>query len=136
MILSDGEIMMLYILYSVVGLLAIILFSASYKFFRLSQSQATQITSLQQQLSALCSAAVGSDERIVRFEQTMMKIKEQQNTIDLGQPQQQSYEHAIRLARKGVDVNQLIDNCNLSEEEALLITRLHGAQRNTMTDLH
>lgn len=128
--------MMLYGLYSLVGLLGIVLLVTSYRFFRLSRSQATQISALQQQLSALCSAAVGSDERIVRFEQTLMKIREQQNSMDLGQPQQQSYEHAIRLARKGVDINQLIDNCNLSEEEALLITRLHGAQRQSVTDLH
>lgn len=128
--------MMLYILYSLVGLLAVVLLATSYRFFRLNRSQANQISALQQQLSALCSAAVGSDERIVRFEQSLMKIKEQQNTMDLGQPQQQSYEHAIRLARKGVDINQLIDNCNLSEEEALLITRLHGVQRHSATDLH
>ena len=100
--------MMLYGLYSLVGLLGIVLLVTSYRFFRLSRSQATQISALQQQLSALCS----------------------------GQPQQQSYEHAIRLARKGVDINQLIDNCNLSEEEALLITRLHGMQRQSVTDLH
>lgn len=128
--------MMLYGLYSLVGLLGIVLLATSYRFFRLSRSQANQISALQQQLSALCSAAVGSDERIVRFEQTLMKIREQQNSMDLGQPQQQSYEHAIRLARKGVDINQLIDNCNLSEEEALLITRLHGMQRQSVTDLH
>jgi len=127
---------MLYGLYSLVGLLGIVLLATSYRFFRLSRSQANQISALQQQLSALCSAAVGSDERIVRFEQTLMKIREQQNSMDLGQPQQQSYEHAIRLARKGVDINQLIDNCNLSEEEALLITRLHGMQRQSVTDLH
>lgn len=128
--------MILYSLYILIGLLGLVLLITSYRFFRLSRAQASQITSLQQQLSALCSAAVGSDERIVRFEQTLMKIREQQNAMDSGQPQQQSYEHAIRLARKGVDINQLIDNCNLSEEEALLITRLHGAQRHSVTDLH
>jgi len=128
--------MMLYSLYALFGLLAIFLLVMSYRFFRLSRAQATQINALQQQLSALCSAAVGSDERIVRFEQTLMKIREQQSTLDLGQPHQQSYEHAIRLARKGVDVNQLIDNCNLSEEEALLISRLHGARRQSAADLH
>lgn len=128
--------MMLYILYSLVGLLGIVLLVTSYRFFRLSRVQASQISSLQQQLSALCSAAVGSDERIVRFEQALMKIRDQQKSMDLGQPQQHSYEHAIRLARKGVDINQLIDNCNLSEEEALLISRLHGAQRHSATDLH
>jgi predicted membrane metal-binding protein len=128
--------MIVYSLYILIGLLGLVLLLTSYRFFRLSRAQASQITSLQQQLSALCSAAVGSDERIVRFEQALMKMREQQNTMDLSQPQQQSYEHAIRLARKGVDINQLIDNCNLSEEEALLITRLHGTQRHSVTDLH
>jgi len=128
--------MLLYSLVILIGLSGLVLLVTSYRFFRLSRAQANQISSLQQQLSALCSAAVGSDERIVRFEQALMKIREQQKSMDLGQPQQHSYEHAIRLAKKGVDINQLIDNCNLSEEEALLITRLHGAQRQSVTDLH
>lgn len=92
------------------------------------RAQANQLSQLEQQLSGLCAAAVGADERVVKFEQALHKIKEQHNTMSLGPLQQQGYEHAIRLARKGVAIEQIIDNCNLSDEEARLISRLHGLQ--------
>ncbi|PHS70575.1 MAG: hypothetical protein COB23_02550 [Methylophaga sp.] len=105
--------------------------------YKLNQCQAKGITSLQNQLSALCAGAVGSDDRIRKFEQTLHLLKEQQNTMSLGTNAQHSYDHAIRLARKGAGVDQLIDNCNLSNEEAHLINRLHSRQPSSMqTDLH
>lgn len=99
-----------------------------YQVFKLIRAQAAQLSQLEQQLAGLCAAAVGSDERVVRFEQAINKLKEQHNTLSLGTVQQQGYEHAIRLARKGVAVEKIVDNCNLSDEEARLISRLHGLQ--------
>jgi hypothetical protein len=81
-------------------------------------------------LSALCAGAVGADNRIVKFEQVLNQLKEHQNTLDLGMSSQHSYDHAIRLARKGAGMDQLIDNCNLSDEEAHLINRLHGSDNS------
>jgi|SRR5690554_906228 len=127
---------MIFSLYALIALLAITFLLTSYRLFRTSRAQTIQITALQQQLSALCSAAVGSDERVVRFEQALVRLREQQSTLSSGQVQQHRYEHAIRLARKGVDSEQLRDNCNLSDEEALLIARLHGAQKPSVADWH
>lgn len=110
---------------------------ACYRLYKLNKQQTAKIVSLQSQLAVLCAGAVGTDERIVRFEQTLHKLKEQQHTLDLGTNTQQGYDHAIRLARKGASINQLIDNCNLSDEEAHLISRLHSRDYQTMTqDLH
>lgn len=101
---------------------------ACYRLYKLNQQQTAKIASLQNQLAVLCAGAVGTDERIIRFEQTLHQLKEQQHTLDLGMnTQQQGYDHAIRLARKGASINQLIDNCNLSDEEAHLISRLHSS---------
>lgn len=99
-----------------------------YQVFKLMRRQAAQLVQLEQQLAGLCAAAVGADERVMRFEQAINKLKEQHNTLSLGTSQQQGYEHAIRLARKGVAVEKIVDNCNLSDEEARLISRLHGLQ--------
>ncbi|WP_430009668.1 DUF2802 domain-containing protein [Methylophaga lonarensis] len=106
------------------------------RFWRIQRQQAEKITALQSQLSALCAAAVGGDERILRFEQTLNKLREHQNTLDLSIVSQTGYDHAIRLARKGGSVQQLIENCNLSDEEAHLITRLHGQAAKSSADLH
>jgi hypothetical protein len=100
------------------------------RLFSHTKAQAAIIADLQNQLSAFCAGAVGADNRIVKFEQMLNQLKEHQNTIDLGMQSHTSYEHAIRLARKGAGMNQLIDNCNLSDEEAHLINRLHGKENS------
>lgn len=105
--------------------------------FKHNRRQAGQLTALQEQLNGLCAAAVGSDERMLQLEQHLHKIREYQNTLDINTSPARAYEHAIRLARKGGGVAQLIDNCNLSDEEAQLICRLHGqSDGRQQTDIH
>ncbi len=104
---------------------------------RQKRQLAQQIAAMQEQLNGLCAAAVGSDERMVQFEQHLHKIREYQNTLDMNAGPARAYEHAIRLARKGGGVAQLIDNCNLSDEEAQLICRLHGqSDQLQQSDVH
>jgi len=127
----------LIIITSIIVLAGLIIASTSYRLFMLNQQQTVKIADLQNQLSALCAGAVGTDNRIVKFEQTLNQIKEHQNTLDLGMSGQHSYDHAIRLARKGVGMNQLIDNCNISDEEAHLVSRLHGSDNSAQNqELH
>ncbi len=118
-------------------LLTLIVATASYRLYKLNQAQAKNIASLQNQLSTLCAGAVGTDERILQFGLLLNQLKESQNTLSLSVPTQHNYDHAIRLARKGIDINQLIDNCNLSDEEAHLIDRLHGSNNEAVKqELH
>jgi len=110
---------------------------ACYRLYKLNQQQTAKIASLQNQLAVLCAGAIGTDERIIRFEQTLHQLKEQQHTLDIGINTQQDYDHAIRLARKGASINQLIDSCNLSDEEAHLINRLHSSNHQAINqELH
>lgn len=123
----------------VAAVLSITLFvaHACYRLYKLNHQQTAKIASLQSQLAILSAGAVGTDERIIRFERTLHQLKEQQHTLDLGMNTQQGYDHAIRLARKGASITQLIDNCNLSDEEAHLISRLHnGDHQSTQAELH
>lgn len=108
---------------------------ATIHLLKLYKLQASRITALQNQLSALCEGATGTDDRILRFEQTLAKIRDHQHAIDLSANSQPAYDHAIRLARKGAGIEQLVDNCNLSDEEAHLINRLHGRQ-STQPGMH
>jgi len=117
--------------------LTLIVANVCYRLFKMNQQQTEKIAGLQNQLSILCAGAIGTDERIIRFEQTLSQLKEHQNTLDLGLSPQPGYDHAIRLAKKGVAIHQLIDNCNLSDEEAHLISRIHGTARQEINpDLH
>lgn len=121
--------MTLFIFIAIISLFTLMLAIACLRLYKLHQYQAKNIMGLQNQLSALCAGAVGSDERSVKFSQALHHLKEQQNTMSLGTDSHHNYDHAIRLARKGADIEQLIDNCNLSDEEAHLINRLHSEEQ-------
>lgn len=118
--------MTIYVVITVMSAVFLVLGLATMRLLKLHQMQAERIRTLQNQLSALCEGASGTDERILQFEQTLGKIRDHQHSLDLRSNSQLGYDHAIRLARKGAGVEQLIDNCNLSDEEAHLISRLHG----------
>lgn len=113
---------------TVMSTVLLVLGLAALHLLKLYKLQTERIHNLQNQLSALCEGAAGTDERILRFEQTLAKIRDHQHALDLTANSQPAYDHAIRLARKGANIEQLIDNCNLSNEEAHLISRLHGQQ--------
>ncbi len=120
-----------------VAIITLLVTHVCYRLYKLNQFQTAKIASLQNQLAILSAGAVGTDERIIRFEQTLHQLKEQQHTLDIGMNTQQGYDHAIRLARKGASISQLIDNCNLSDEEAHLISRLHSRDHQAMAqELH
>jgi len=126
-----------FIIVTAMTIISLLVAHACYRLYKLNQQQTAKIASLQNQLAVLSAGAVGTDERIIRFEQTLHQLKEQQHTLDLGLNTQQGYDHAIRLARKGASINQLIDNCNLSDEEAHLISRLHNRDNQAMQqELH
>ncbi len=114
------------IVITVMSTVSLLVGVAILRLFKLYRIQRERIQTLQNQLAALCSGAVGTDERILRFEQTLSKIRDHQHALDITAHGAQGYDHAIRLARKGVGISQLIDTCNLSDEEAHLISRMHG----------
>jgi hypothetical protein len=120
--------MTIVVVISVMSAVFLVLGLAAFHLLKLYQQQTVRIHALQGQLAALCEGAAGTDERILRFEQTLGKIRDHQHAIDLVANSQPAYDHAIRLARKGAGIEQLIDNCNLSDEEAHLINRLHGRE--------
>lgn len=112
---------------SLASVLAIIIASLAYKQYRYNKVLVTRISDLQNQLTILTSGAVGTDQRVINFERALTKLKEQQSSLSQTTTPQHNYDHAIRLAQKGVDMGQLIDTCNLTDEEAHLIERMHGA---------
>ncbi|WP_438969980.1 DUF2802 domain-containing protein [Methylophaga sp.] len=122
--------MTIYVVITVMSAVFLVIGLATMRLLKLYQMQSERIRMLQNQLAALCEGASGTDDRILKFEQTLNKIRDHQHSLDLRANSQPGYDHAIRLARKGAGIEQLIDNCNLSDEEAHLINRLHGPAGN------
>ena len=105
---------------------SIIFIALCYQQYKQQQRQSQHILDLQYQLTVLSSGSVSIDEKLIQLDRALSKLKEQQGQLSSSIAPQHNYDHAIRLAKKGVASNQLIDNCNLSDEEAHLIKRMHG----------
>jgi Na+-transporting NADH:ubiquinone oxidoreductase subunit NqrC len=115
---------------------SVIVIGSAYRLFKANQQQQLTIARLQNQVMALTTGAVGLDQRVYKFEQTLGQLREQHHKLDMNVTTTHNYDQAIRLARKGVEINQLIDNCNLSDEEAHLISRLYGGKEKSGIGLY
>lgn len=92
------------------------------------QSQAV----MQADLRALCNAAVQVGERVNRMGIELKLLQQRQQALGVRQdnmahsePLEAGFEQAIKLARKGSPVEELMEICNLSRGEAELIAMMH-----------
>jgi hypothetical protein len=91
-----------------------------------SQDLQRQLELVRQSISGLTAGAVGVDRRMQRLEASGRALAERQETFEIQQAEEQPYGHAIRLVQQGAGVARLVDELELSENEAELIVRLHG----------
>lgn len=116
-------------------LLLVILVPAIIIWRRMS-SQHARLQSMQNDLRALCSAAVSMGERIGNIERRQQQLSSQQQELGKRQqqlqqkvPDAQAYAQAIKLAHKGADVDDLVEACGLSRGEAELVAMMHRLER-------
>src|SRR3569623_2317190 len=83
---------------------------------------------LRDDMQALCTGAANMGKHLATLEQKLRRVSERQDQLELRDPAQQTYGHAIRLAQRGADVDELVAQCGLARGEAELLLRLH---RNT-----
>ncbi len=78
-------------------------------------------------VAGLCSAAVSVDNRLTNSNEQLMGVVEK--VIDFEKNEHQSspsYHNAIQKIRNGASAEELIQQCDISREEATLLIRLHG----------
>lgn len=84
-------------------------------------------------VAGLCSAAVRVDTRLTDHAKQLHEINSKVEDIDTqaqdNEPQSQAYHIAIQRVKQGASVNELVNECSLSREEATLLIRLHGPSR-------
>lgn len=85
---------------------------------------------LQGDLHALVAGAVSVDQHLSAMEQRLRRLAERQDQLELRDPAQQAYDHAIRLIQQGADVNALMERCALARGEAELLLQVHRAPRH------
>jgi len=123
--------------FTLVALLVMALLSAALLLFVMSlrkalHQQQREQAILQADLRALCNAAVQVGERLNRSELQLKLLRQRQQELGVRQEkmaqvehQEPGFEQAIKLARKGSSVDELMEICNLSRGEAELIAMMH-----------
>lgn len=81
---------------------------------------------IESDVAALCSAATGVGERLVRVEDLVRRLTERHDQLELRAGTDRHYGQAIRLVQGGAGADELIANCGLTRGEADLIVMLHG----------
>jgi biopolymer transport protein ExbB/TolQ len=82
-------------------------------------------------LAGLCTAAVNVDSRLTGSDEQLNKLAIMLTEIEQSgsgevEPAVHSYQSAIAKIQQGASIDELIQDCGLSHEEAQLLTRLHA----------
>ncbi|TPQ25031.1 DUF2802 domain-containing protein [Methylomonas sp. EFPC3] len=91
-------------------------------------------------LAGLCSAAVAVDRRLAANDNRLDTIADRVNRPAPAAPYQhhsvqdepasaQGYEDVIQKIRRGAEIDELVRDCGLTRDEALLLMRLHGGSK-------
>ncbi len=83
----------------------------------------TQNRALTEQLAALAARLDSADQHLVQLAE---RLEQPQNRAPNAPAGRQGYQIAIRLARSGATVDELVAGCGLTKAEAELVKRLHG----------
>lgn len=119
-------------LVAVVVVLAVLVVAGLVAQRRTAARQDAALSNLQNDLRALCNAAVGMGDRVNQMERRLRQVSERQEALGLRQeqlnqedPEARSYNQAIKLAQKGAGVDDLVEVCGLSRGEAELVAMMH-----------
>ena len=128
-----NEILISAVFFCVALLLITLGFIRDFRAKRMLREQSRVIQRLQNDLHALCAGGINLGRHVDGLEQRIRRLAERQDQLELRDPMEQTYAHAIRLAQKGVDVNHLVENCGLARGEAELLLRIHRVQQQSAT---
>lgn len=99
---------------------------------QLMQEQRQSVEHVQKDLRALCNSAVQVGGRVNRLEQAVKELQQRQQELGLRQdklvypePETRSFDQAIKLAKKGATVEELMEIYDLSRGEAELMSMMH-----------
>lgn len=99
---------------------------------------ADQLQHHKEDVAGLCAAAVVVDQHLIDYDERLNAVLE---AINAHQPMQelasappplshddqpQGYDEAIQKIHRGVSVDELVRDCGLTRDEAVLLMRLHG----------
>ncbi|MCU7950344.1 MAG: DUF2802 domain-containing protein [gamma proteobacterium symbiont of Bathyaustriella thionipta] len=90
--------------------------------------QQKQLKELSHELQTMTNAAYGVGKRINQLAGQIRELDDRQEEFDLKDQGSHSMQQAIALVHKGASVDELIENCEMSQGEAELLIMVHGQQ--------
>lgn len=96
---------------------------------RTNRRQRAELLQLRSDIRALTTSSVGVGGRVLELERRLRRLAQRQEEFDIYESANQPYEHAIAMARKGANVNEIEDMCGVSRNEAELIQMMHRLEK-------
>lgn len=90
--------------------------------------QQKQLKELSHELQTMTNAAYGVGKRINQLAGQIRELDDRQEEFDLKDQGSHSIQQAIALVHKGATVDEIIENCEMSQGEAELLIMVHGQQ--------
>ena len=91
------------------------------RFQKFAMEQEMVINRLLDDFSAMCSASVGVDKHLARLEERTRSLLQRQDTLELNEELDDSYQHAMSLIQNGAGIEQVMSDCGLARGEAELL---------------
>jgi hypothetical protein len=79
------------------------------------------INIVREDLGALCNGSLGLGERLSNLESRFALLTQRQEHLELQEAPERSYKHAIKMVKRGADIEELMEDCGLARGEAELI---------------
>lgn len=103
------------------------------------QSLEERVQRSNEDVAGLCSAAVAVDRRLAandsRLNSIVDQVNTQRQTVTNVAPEEpipaSGYEDVIQKIRNGVGIEELVRDCGLTRDEAVLLMRLHGGSKHS-----
>lgn len=121
---------MMTVWFAIVGLFILALFSWLFTWYthqqldKVKQQLLAVEKTLRSELASLSSGAIGVGQRIIAAEKKLGNLQSLQESQQQMTPENKPYQQAESLIAQGADVNQLVEQCGLSEAEAQLMTMM------------
>jgi cell division protein FtsX len=90
-------------------------------FHQILAQQEEIVASLQTDLNAMCSGAVGVGEHMNKLEERIRMVVQRQVEFEAQETPKRSYKYAIKMLRNGANLDQIIADCGIPRGEAELL---------------
>lgn len=120
--LSPEVLMISTIVVGIFLLMSLVAMAFMYNHFHQILTQQDEIiTSMQSDLNAMCSGAVGIGEHLAKLDERSGRLAQRVDALETQETPERSYRHAIKMLRSGANLDQIMSDCGLARGEAELL---------------